>query len=196
MGSNTEQHSALLENLPLYTGLYFDGNRVDLPSWTNKARESFQYEAYCFKQISQNANNGKRTLFIGPGFIDRIISREMPHFRKPDAIKLDTPSDEPWTLTDFFEFKSGKKLRPSRKIRGFSVLLREMRKRPDFLQQLLQSSLRDFDFEANQIIIPPDSEITITFTSPKWRGGIMFAQDYPPFRLQHMRIPKETTSLA
>ena len=129
------------------------------------------------------------SLLLGPGFIDHVISRAMPQLSRPDVIRLDATPNTSLTLTQLFEIKSGKNITPLRKIRGFSKLLREWRKKPDFLQTLLQSSLIDFDFEVNQIIIPPDDDITVTFVTPNLRRAILFDRAFPRFRVQHMQIP-------
>ena len=113
----------------------------------------------------------------------------MPQLSRPDVIRLDATPNTSLTLTQLFEIKSGKNITPLRKIRGFSKLLREWRKKPDFLQTLLQSSLIDFDFEVNQIIIPPDDDITVTFVTPNLRRAILFDRAFPRFRVQHMQIP-------
>lgn len=186
MSNLVETRLILTDRLGLSGDLYFDGNRIDLRPGVNQTRGPFEYEVHCFREISQNS--GHESLLIGPGFIDNIISQKMPSLSRPDTIKLDVSSNT-WKLTDLYEFKYGKNLNPLRKIKGFSLLLKTMRKRPNFLQELLQSALKDFDFEAKEIIIPPDSEITVTFVSPNLRRGIMFDQDSPPFRVQHMYIP-------
>lgn len=191
--SNLIETLALTDRLGRSGDLYFDGNRIDLRSGNNQIRGPFEYEAHCFREISQN--NGEGALFIGPGFIDNIISQKMPSLSRPDTIKLDVSSST-WKLTDLYEFKSGKNLNPLRKIKGFSLLLKTMRKHPNFLYELLQSSLKDFDFEVKEIIIPPDNEIAVTFVSPNLRRGTMFDQDSPPFRVQHMCIPRKESSLS
>src|SRR3989344_4474916 len=150
MNNHKERQLTLTYSLGPPRTLYFDGNRVDLLTGTNQTRGPFGYEAHCFREISQDENNENGSLLLGPGFIDHVISRAMPQLSRPDVIRLDATPNTSLTLTQLFEIKSGKNITPLRKIRGFSKLLREWRKKPDFLQTLLQSSLIDFDFEVNQ----------------------------------------------
>src|SRR3989344_107402 len=188
MSNKKERHPALKNSRTQTTGIILGGNRIDLHNGTNQTRGPFEYEAHCFNELSKNPNN-EGSLLIGPGFIDQIIAREMPSLSRPDVIRLDVSSDEFWTLTQFFEIKSGKTIGSLKKVLGFSVLLRKMRERPNYLQELLQHHLEDFDFEVNRIIIPPDNEITVTFVSPNLYNGVIFDQDTPKFHVEHLQIP-------
>jgi len=161
------------------------GNGIDLV--INSPIGPQRYEEDCFLAL---VKNNPQFFVIGPHFIDyAFVATGLTGEVRPDALLLSRGRDN--QLVGMSEFKSSKTNGIHKKTEGFSRLLALFRKDQALLPDILNNTLEDagiYEKPFSRIIIPPDSEIDVTFISP--HKVELVREMVMPFNARHILLPK------
>ena len=177
---------ALSKDMLIY---HQNGVELDVSFRINRGytQRSQDYEDKCFRAITQDSVG----CLIGPRLVDYLLLQGKGLLRtqiRPDAVFFSETTFDRWTLTDLFEFTTGKQSKTSRKLNGFSVLLAHLREDPSYLPNLFQVVLGDCISIPSDIVIPEDSRVKVTMVRPKEKEGPSFLPE-TDFLFTRMVIP-------
>jgi hypothetical protein len=157
-------------------------NAIDLVNESGKV--STLHENNCFFYLKERVQDG---VVIGPHLIDFMFGKtsKIAGLVRPDALLLNKIGN---TLTGMAEFKSGKSNGFTKKLEGFTILLEKLRQQPELLPEMMYYTLGDYIETPENIVIPPDKEIEITFLAP-FEKGVLYDASTSPFPVTYFRIP-------
>ena len=117
----------------------------------------FEYENICFQALLKQE---KELFLLGPRFVNFIFEREdVGDLIRPDIIGLKKKSEDDWVLKALYEIKLGPN-HVTRKLNGFSQLLKELRKRElyfsNYVSLFLSEVTRGQMSSPSHITIPKD----------------------------------------
>lgn len=164
---------------------YVVGRGIDVKAEHAPKLHDFDYEDSCFQTIAEDSPRN-RFVYLGPHLIDTILPVGFPGVAIPDTLGIDARQLNVWVLREIYEFKSGNKLTPYRKMEGFSRLLDMMREDDTFFPGMLQDAMPWVDFP-DRIVVPPDHRVEVTFVSTHLKHGVVYDQN-GPFKVSHLRI--------
>lgn len=155
-----------------------------------KTTGSAQYETHCFEILCHLFPDD---FVIGPHVIDWLLGGDSGYSNlvRPDGLVF-TVSEETPILTHIIEVKSGKSLDLTRKVQGFSVLLKRLRNYATFLPHRMQECLGDYLTVPSHFIIPSDEHIAVVFMSQHYDALSYSPTTIFPFRaINFLKIPFE-----
>lgn len=142
---------------------------IDLKRTRNS--DSYIYETMCFEHI---AISHPQHIVIGPSYLDAALGTSIHSGRiRPDILVFEA-DETTWTLSMLVEVKKAKRNGSRRKLQGFSDLLDVFRRDEALLPSLI-TNIDDTIYIPPSISIPPDSDVHVTFMSPKL-GAIIYPQ--------------------
>lgn len=157
-------------------------NTLDV-HWHKPLHKNTDYEDDCLKSIASDRTD---TLILGAHLIDLIFWHGLAGRKRPDAIEVDVTDPNSWILKHLYEFKSGKNKKSTSKINGFAGLMKELREDEAYLPSLLRRALPEDIPLPQQIVVPPDSQIDLTFISPR---GDLYHSAETEFTLHNAHFP-------